>query len=535
MTQPIPVNPRKPLPCECILQDMPARRNRFGILTTPLFLAVALAAGCASLPEDYPRPTSTALDDYRSTSLGAQFAASEDSNPGKSGFAMVRYGNNAFNLRVAMIDLAEKTLDLQVYIWEADETGIILADRLIEAADRGVRVRLLVDDMGFGGTDEGMATMDAHRNIEVRVFNPFAHRNSSALDFIVDFDRVNHRMHNKLVVADNSFAVVGGRNIGDHYFGVNPNTNFRDLDIAAAGPVVREVSSVFDHFWESDVAVPARALVEQPSTEGDLRSRMVKLDERIDRTSYPYALEDDAVKFRQIVSNLGNLLTWAPGGIIWNRPGDMLEGDDEGDMIAALRERVARVNESIIIESAYFVPGDEGVERVRELVGRGIRVRVLTNSLASNDVLAAHAGHATFRKDLVEAGAELYELRPDSAVIKKTWKGRSTAGLHTKALVFDDESLVIGSFNLDPRSASINTEASLYVESPELTVELLAYMEEGVQPENSYRVTLDENGDLVWTTIIDGEEVRYYKDPLSTWAQRFTAGFISILPVHSQL
>ena len=535
MTRLITVNPRKPVVYECILQGMQVTQSHPAIVTASLFLAAALGSGCASLPEDYPNPPSTALDDYRSTSLGTQFSALEDSHPGESGFAMLRYGNGAFNTRVAMIDLAEKTLDLQVYIWEADETGLILADRLIRAADRGVRVRLLVDDMGFGGTDEGMAAMDAHPSIEARVFNPFANRGSAVPDFIVDFDRVNHRMHNKLIVVDNSFAVVGGRNIGDHYFGVNPETNFRDLDIVAAGPVVREVSAVFDHFWGSDTAVPAGALVDRPPTEDDLRIRIVELMERVDQSTYPYALEDDVVEFRQIISNLGDLLTWAPGAIIWNNPDTLIEDGEEGELIVALREKLARVNESFTVESAYFVIGDRGVETVRELVGRGVHVRVLTNSLASNDVLAAHAGHAAYRKGLIEAGAELYELRSDSAVIKKTWKGRSRAGLHTKALVFDNEGLFIGSFNLDPRSANINTEAGLYVESPALASQLLAYMEEGVLPENSYRVTLDENGDLVWTTIIDGKEVRYDKDPLSTWGQRFTAGVISILPVHSQL
>ena len=169
------------------------------------------------------------------------------------------------------------------------------------------------------------------------------------------------------------------------------------------------------------------------------------------------------------------------------------------------------------------------------MVDRGVSVRVLTNSLASNDVLAAHAGHAKFRKRLLKAGAELYELRPDSNVIKKTWSGESRAGLHTKAMVFDDESLFIGSFNLDPRSAYINTEAGIYVESPELAQRLLAYMDEGVLPKNSYRVTLDESDQLVWTTAINGEEVRYFKDPLSTFSQRFMSGFIGLLPVDSQL
>ena len=204
-------------------------------------------------------------------------------------------------------------------------------------------------------------------------------------------------------------------------------------------------------------------------------------------------------------------------------------------MKTGFRRKFDTVQESLIIESAYFVIGDRGVAGAKGLVDKGVRVRVLTNSLVSNDVLAAHAGHAKYRKQLLEAGVEVYELRADSGVIQKNWSGDSKAGLHTKALVFDNESLFIGSYNLDPRSANINTEAGLYVESPELAAQLLAYMDGGVMPENSYRLMLDEDGDLVWVTEDDGVETRFDKDPMSTFGQRFMSGFIGILPIESQL
>jgi putative cardiolipin synthase len=211
--------------------------------------------------------------------------------------------------------------------------------------------------------------------------------------------------------------------------------------------------------------------------------------------------------------------------------------DDEkgSEMIAALKRKLEQVDQSFIMESAYFVVGDFGVAEVKRLTDKGVDVRVLTNSLVSNDVLAAHAGHAEYRKSLLEAGIEMYELRADSGVIKKGWKGESRAGLHTKAMVFDEESLFVGSFNLDPRSASINTEAGLYVESPELAKVLLEYMDEGISLENSYHVTLDGNGKILWTTVIDGNKVTYFQDPLSTFGQRFFSGFIQFLPVESQL
>jgi len=504
-------------------------------LTILPLLLIMLITGCASLPTDYARTESTAMENHQSTSLGQYFTAAETEHPGESGFAIIRYGHNAFTTRVAMADLAEKTIDLQVYIWEADETGRILAERLIRAANRGVRVRLLVDDMGVAASDEKIAAMDAHPNIEIRIFNPFANRKTQMFDFMTDLGRVNHRMHNKIMITDNSITVVGGRNVGDHYFSVNPDTNFRDLDIVAVGPVVRDISSVFDHFWSGDWAVPIAALVDHPYTDADLQSMHEGLREKIATGEYPYPVDEDVAKLREIIAQTSDILTWAPGRVVWDDPAAIKETGEAGDMVAALFKKLDNVQKTLTIESAYFVVGDRGVAQIKKLVDNGVRVRIMTNSLVSNDVLAAHAGHANYRKQLLEAGAEIYELRPDGSVIQKTWSGKSQAGLHTKALVFDDETLFIGSFNLDPRSANINTEAGLYVESPELAAQVLAYMDEGVLPENSYQVLLDENDDLIWVTENDGVEVRYDEDPLSTFGQRFMSGFIGILPVESQL
>lgn len=521
---------------DCRLATRYSWQNRINAaLSTTCLALVLIVSGCASLPKDYPRSESSALEDYQSTSMGARWAATEAENPGKSGFGMIRYGRVAFTTRIGMVDLAEKTIDLQVYIWESDETGRILAERLVRAADRGVRVRLLVDDMGVGASDEAIASLDAHPNIEIRIFNPFAHRGSVTLDFVTDLSRVNHRMHNKTFITDNSFAVIGGRNVGDHYFSVNPQTNFRDLDIAAVGPVVRDISRVFDHFWQGDWSVPIAALVDRSYTDADLQAGIAHLRENIAKGQYPYSIDADVARLQAHLTELQDGLIWAPGRIVWDDPQSARETGKTNDLILALRRKLDTVKHSFTIESAYFVIGEGGLNRLRGLMDRGVEVRVLTNSLVSNDVLAAHAGHANYREQLVESGAQVYELRPDAGVIKKKWTGETMAGLHTKALAFDGESLFIGSFNLDPRSAAINTEAGLYVESPELTAQLLAYMDEGVQPQNSYRLTLDQDGDLVWVTENDGMEVRYDKDPLSTFGQRFMSGFIGILPVESQL
>jgi cardiolipin synthase C len=246
--------------------------RRVTLYNALLVLSVLLAAACATLTKDYPRTASTAFQDHESTAIGKQIAALAAQHPGESGFALIRRGRQAFTARVALADLAEKSLDVQYFLWERDATGRIFAERLLRAADRGVRIRILVDDVNLEDRDDdSLAALDAHPNVEIRIFNPFPHRFSQVLGFITDFNRVNHRMHNKLVVLDNALAIVGGRNMSDHYFEVDPVFNFRDLDIAAAGPVVRDLSKVFDRFWNGEWSVPAAALVHRPYTEEDLR------------------------------------------------------------------------------------------------------------------------------------------------------------------------------------------------------------------------------------------------------------------------
>ena len=501
-----------------------------------LLLTCVLFAGCATVPKDYPRTPSTAFQDYLDTSVGQLFEEAAQRHPGESGFAIIRYGRQAFTDRIALVDLAEKTLDAQYYIWEADATGRILAEHLMQAADRGVRVRLLVDDINLGGRDAMVAAMDAHPNIEIRVFNPFANRSARVFDFLTDLGRVNHRMHNKIMVMDNALAIVGGRNIGNHYFSVATDANFRDLDIAAAGPVVREISTVFDYFWNGDWAVPIAALVERPYTEADLRATRMTVRDWLAENPYPYPLDQDVAALSSELSSIRDQFIWAPGRIVWNDPAAIEQGIQAGVIFKAFDKKIQTLQKELLIESAYFVVRDRAPEIVKQLTDRGVRIRVLTNSLASNDVVAAHAGYAKRRKGLLEAGAELYEYRPDSMVGKtRAWRGESKAALHTKAVVFDRESVFIGSFNLDLRSSDINTEAGLYVESPELAEQVIAYMDEGVRPENSYRVMLDQDGDLYWVTEVDGAEVRYDEEPQTTFGQRFMSGFIMILPVEQQL
>jgi len=501
-----------------------------------LLLIALLFTGCASTPRDYPRTSSTAFTDYLDTSVGQLFEEEAVKHPGESGFRIITRGRQGFTARIAMTELAEKTLDLQYYAWEADETGWLLAEHVLKAADRGVKVRMLIDDITLVGRDAGAASLDAHPNIELRVFNPFAHRSARMLDYAVDLGRVNHRMHNKIYVMDNAVAIIGGRNIGNHYFNVDAHANFRDLDIAAAGPVVREISNVFDYFWNGDWAVPISALVDRAYTTEDLEAARKNVRELIAAGTYPYPLGQDTATLRSDLLSIRDRFIWAPGQIVWDDPAAIKEGMQAGKLVTALANKVQTLQSELLMEAAYFVIREGGVEFARQMKDRGVKMRVLTNSLASNDVVAAHAGYSQSRKALIENGVEIYELRPDAGIIKqRNYSADSKSGLHAKAMVFDRESVFIGSFNLDPRSFNINTEAGLYVESPELAEQVAAFMEEGVRPENSYRVSLDEDGDLVWVTEIDGEEVRYDDDPETTFGQRFMSGFISILPVDEHL
>ncbi len=499
-------------------------------------LIAEVGVSCASAPRDDSRTDSTAFPDYLDTSVGQLFEEAAVRHPGKSGFAIIRHGRQAFTARIALTELAEKSLDVQYYIWEVDATGRILAERLIRAADRGVRVRVLVDDINLAGRDPLVAAMDAHPGMEVRIFNPFAHRDRRGIDFLIDLARINHRMHNKVMIADNAVAIVGGRNIGNHYFEVATDANFRDLDIAAAGPIVREVSDVFDHFWNGEWAVPINSLVDRPYTEADMQAAVATMRARIIEDGYPHPLDQDVDSLTTELASIRDQFIWAPGQIVWDDPAAVSEGITHGAMITALFKKVDTLQDEILIESAYFVMQELSIEKIKELKERGVRVRVMTNSLASNDVIAAHAGHAKHRKEILEIGVELYEMRPDAGVFKKSIvSGESKAALHTKAIVFDRESVFIGSFNLDPRSASINTEAGLYIESAELAEQVIAYMDEGVLPRNSYRVLLDDEGDLVWLTEIDGVEVEFHKDPETGFWDRFVSGLIALLPIEHQL
>ena len=515
---------------------MKTRKIKFIVLL--IFSGALFATGCATLPEDVPRTHSSAYKTPELTSAGQIFADEIAAHPDKSGVALVTDGPKALLIRNAMAGMAEKTLDVQYFIWDSDTAGLLLFQRLVEAADRGVRVRVLLDDLAAKEKDISLASFSAHPNLEIRVFNPMAGRRKGAFAFLADFSRVNHRMHNKLFVMDNTLCVIGSRNIADIYFGIGHDHNNRDLDLLTVGPAVQQLSSIFDLYWNSPWAFPADTLTKRQPTPEEMSELKELLARRVseDANALPFSIEVDTPAMYDRLEKLQPSFIWTPVKVLYDTP-DKVESSKSG-ITPRSRELLEQMEDELFIEMAYFVPGKEGVANAKALIERGVKVKVLTNSLASNNLVSAQSGYATYRKRLLKAGVELYELRPDAA-IRENWvmAGKdSTVTLHTKAFVFDREKTFIGTFNLDPRSKLINTEVGLMISNPELALQVIEFMKEGTQPDNSYRVQLDNHTrKLSWITREGDDQKIYHRDPATSWWRRFKAGFARILSIEGQL
>jgi putative cardiolipin synthase len=427
----------------------------------------------------------------------------------RSAFRLLPSGIDAFVARAVLIELAERTLDLQYYIFQPDRTGSLIIERLIAAADRGVRIRVLLDDWGtLDKKDESVASLDAHPNIEVRLFNPYTHRSGLYRlgELLTDFGRVNRRMHNKLFVADGVTTILGGRNIGDEYFGV-AELDFQDVDVLGAGPVARQATASFDTYWHSALAVPIAQLGKFapdpdffPMARTELRDRCDGLRETI----HSKALAESHLAAELRADDLH--VHWATARIVADPP-EKITQPEEGPYDAYLGSQIspyARATQSnLLVVSPYFVPGDGGVDFLGDRREAGVDVRVLTNSLAATDVWLVHAGYMKYRHPLLDRGIKLYELRPEAAGATrpraaKAIIGSSRASLHGKTFVFDRTSVFIGSLNLDPRSLQHNTEGGVLVCSPDLAAEVARLFEQWSSPAMAYEVTRGTNGGLLW-------------------------------------
>ncbi len=487
------------------------------------------------LPSPENRPPSTALTETGDTKLGRAIAPLVAAHPGKSGIYLLADSRDSFAARVLLARDAERSLDVQYYIWRNDLSGTLLFEALHDAADRGVRVRLLLDDHGAFGIDDTLAALDAHPNIEVRLFNPFAIRRPRWINYLTDFFRLNRRMHNKSFTADNQATIVGGRNVGDEYFGAAEGTLFVDLDVLAVGPVVRDVSTEFDAYWASGSSYPVDRLLPpaDPARLAELESVAARIERDPVAADYVNALHD--TPFLQDLVEGRLPLEWGVTQMVSDDPAKGLGlAAPEAVLPEKLKRIIGEPEAEVVLVSAYFVPTSAGVDAMVSLAARGVAISVLTNSLEATDVGAVHAGYAKWRRRLLKTGIALYELRRLSPVRRKKQRvgsfGRSGMSLHAKTFSVDRSHIFIGSFNFDPRSANLNTEMGFVIDSPVLAQRIAALCESRIAA-NSYQVSLSEAGKLCWTEHRHGKVLRHETEPGTSIWQRAGVRFLALLPI----
>lgn len=512
------------------------------VLLTPLLaLAGVILTACASVDFDHPRTPSSAIPESPDSHLARQLRdAVTGRPPGHSGFYPLLDGIDALAARLLLAERAEDSIDVQYYLIKDDIVGNAFIRVLLRAADRGVRVRLLLDDVFTKGYDAGLMALNSHPNIEIRVFNPFRRGAfGRTLGAAWDFTRINRRMHNKSFTVDNQVTVIGGRNIADEYFGARRDAAFGDLDVLGIGPVVGDVSAMFDAYWNHETALPVPAfLPELSDAQGELarvRQDLEASQSRIAESEYAAAVERRVLQY---VEKDPSMFQWAPYTLVYDSPdkGIGKRGSEAASITLPLSEALRSAEREIIVISPYFVPRKRGVESLIELQSRGVDVTVVTNSLAANNQLAVHGGYAPARKPLLRNGIRIYEVRPDATVsgAEAVSASGAKATLHTKAFLVDGSRIFVGSFNFDPRSANINTELGVIIEDANLGRRLRDRVTSSL-PRQAYALSLDEQGALRWRTCDDGRAVTYDNEPETSWRQRFAAGLMRLLPIRGQL
>ncbi|MEP1214398.1 MAG: phospholipase D family protein [Marinobacter sp.] len=460
---------------------------------------------------------------------------------GQSGFHLLNSGQDAFLARAALIESAEQSIDAQYYIWSDDVSGRYLAGRLLLAADSGVRVRLLLDDFNAEGIGELFAALDTHSNIQIRIFNPARSRSGWGrwVSFLMDFDRINRRMHNKTFVVDSAAGIVGGRNIGDEYFGFHAGRYFRDRDVLAIGPVVDGMTENFQAYWNNRWAYPVSALYPEVPAEGDVAEALERL-RRLARTQsdVPAPTPAGRAQGRSMLADLLEQLTIAPGELVFDAPFETMEEPAETPKRSArtLQQLVHAADQEILIESAYLILAEEQLKLLDVGDRNELMVAALTNSLATNDLVTNHAGYARWRRYMLEQGIRIHELKPDAEACqqwleKDGFCSTGQVSLHSKSVVFDRSTLVVGSFNVNLRSIYLNGETVLIIHSPELAEQVAGDIRSVMEPENSWEVSLDEGGDMQWRS---GGDV-YDSEPTVGWWRRAQSRFLSWLPVEKYL
>ena len=499
-------------------------------------LSLWLIAACASGPIDYPREHSVAISGTSDTLLGREVAEWSSEHPGQSGFYPLSRGMDALGARLTLMDQAERSIDAQYFLMKSDQAGLIFAAKMMEAADRGVRVRFLLDDIFTNVDDKGLLLLDSHPNIQVRLFNPLSRNGLYYLNYLGDFKRANRRMHNKSFIVDNRIGVIGGRNIAEEYFALRHDHVFVDFDMLMVGAVAADVSVTFDRFWNHKLSVPMEAFADRHS-DAALKNTLQRVYRALEEAGDSAYIQATNSRFVKDVHDELISLYPAKSTVVTDDP-EKLMNKISGDfriLVNALTKELEAAESEVVIVTPYLIPGDGGIGLVEDLTARGVRVVIFTNSLASTNHVAVHAGYARYRKALLRAGVELYEARADSGgtVDDQADTDDELLTLHTKGILIDRKITFIGSLNVDPRSVDINTEMGVLLESAELGEEL-ARRALTILPTISYSVEFDDKNRLVWRTQIDGEEVIETSEPQASHWRRFKAFMSRIFP-ESQL
>ena len=466
-----------------------------------------------------------------------------DSTAKTSDFLSLHENKDAYQWRLALVDQAEVSLDVQTFIWEDDEAGGLLIDRILKAANRGVKVRLLVDDFLLAGRDSLGVLVNSHPNIELRVFNPMEVRESRmafrGMEMLFNLARLNQRMHNKLFVADNKAGIIGGRNIGNEYFGLGHKLNYRDFDLVARGPVVEEITYSFDVFWNSPYSLPLHEVANDRTLKGihsvkAQNEARQALDEQINGSdALNQAFDTQVQDWREMFDQASEHVVSGRSRVIYDCP-PSAEDPDPVHVAELLRKIALSAEKEVFFISPYLIPSKTFREDLKALKAKGVRVRILTNSLESSDSAAAVSGYAKYRKDLLELGVEIHELRADADFADRFKAALSQAdflSFHAKVIIFDRSAVYVGSLNLDPRSRELNTEIGVLIENNALAETLTNDFEVDLMIENSWSVELNEDNQVIWRSADDD----LTSTPARNFWQRASMFFYSLLPIESQL
>jgi putative cardiolipin synthase len=504
-------------------------------ITLPLrrsvFLGTALlAAACSSLrpvdlpPEFTPAPASDVL-----------WTAIAEERPG-DWYTLLNDGPTALDWRLRAIDSATESIDLQTFLWTVDTVGSLVLDHLVAAADRGVVVKLLVDDSFLLGEDEILLELVSHPNIEYRIYNPYKRRSDSVVTRqalnLAEFHRLDHRMHNKAMIVDNRVAIVGGRNLADEYFGLHAVANFRDMEVIVGGPIVLQVSTEFDSYFNDRWSVPIESLSHVKHAAADLDAARKVREENL----HIHAEQSDAERLASWLDLVANALD-GKGTLFADKPPEenpAEAGEAPVQVANALMAIIDAASEEVLIVSAYLIPTPELEGAVRRAVERGVRIRMLTNSIRSNNHITAHSAYRNHIRTLLDNGAELHEVRIDATdrdIYMLSPIEEKQLALHAKALVIDNDKVFIGSANLDPRSLRINTEMGLLIESAALNAEVRKAVTPDFSKTNAWQLELDDGGDVVWVS----HDITLTEQPAGSMLQRIEDWFFSILPIEDEL